>query len=174
MTYLALILTTTLLAAIWLAVDLIRPNVRAFGRAETRRGRASPRSYKPVGRLLKDGDFAYLADEQDLAERLRQTRNKTLRLYLQQLRHDYVETWRVCKLLAPISADPAFAAELSKQYWRFHCAYAGIQVQCLLPALGVDSAPADALVRTLSEVRQQARALLEASEGSLSAVPSAA
>ena len=178
MTTTVLILVVTFFASVWLAVDLLRPGFRSFFRASAPasddKGSGGATSYGPVGRLLAEGDFSYLADEEDLAARLLETRSAAMRLYLKRLRRDYVEVWRICKLLAPISPDPAFASTLSKQYWSFHCAYFAVLVQCLLPSMGRRSTAADALVQTLSEIRDQAQGLLAASESAMAPSASAA
>ena len=168
------ILSTTFLAAIWLAADLLRSGFRNLSRDCTADGTIAGSSYAPVRRLLSNGDFAYLADESDLAARLLQTRSAAMRLYLKRIRRDYLEVWRTCRLLAPISPDPSFATELSRQYWTFHWAYLRLQAQCLAPAIGRDSSAADSLVQVLSDIRQQAGDLLSVSEGALSVEPTVA
>lgn len=166
MTFIVSILVLTFFAAIWLAADLLGPGLQSLLRY--RFNPPAPRdktvSYSPLTRLLADGDFAYLADEKDLADRLLEMRTATMRLYLQRIRCDYLAVWNVCKLLAPISPNPAFASQLSRQYWAFHWAYARIWVHCLLPSLGRQSSAAERLVQALSDIREHAHSLLSASE----------
>jgi hypothetical protein len=175
MTFTLIILTATFLAAVWLAVDLLRP---ALGERLRERSEAAsvPRrvaSYQPVARLLEDGDFEFLANQTDLADRLSRSRRAAMRLYLRQIRRDFLEIWSVCRLLAPISPDPALASRLSRQYWSFHWAYARVQVQCLMPAGVRKPAVANHLVAALTEIRDQAQLLLAASDSALNA-PAAA
>lgn len=171
MTFTVTVLVLTLIAAVWLACELLRPGIRAwFGGGPEDGDSKGTAAYAPVSRLLAEADFAYLADEEDLVARLREARSATLRLYLKRIRRDYLEVWQICKLLAPISPDPAFAAGLTKQYWAFHWAYAGLLARCVLPALlRGNGMAADRLVDILTEIRTQAQALLAVSEAAMSA-----
>jgi len=94
-------------------------------------------------------------------------------MYLKRIRRDYLEVWNICRLLAPISPDPAFASRLTKQYWTFQWAYWNTLAHCFVPAWGDVSAP-ESLIRTLAEIREQAHGLLAASESAMAAAPSAA
>lgn len=175
MTFTVIILLLTLLAGLWLAADLLRPGIRAMLPGAAPEGAESTSaSYAPVSRLLAEADFAYLADEADLASRLRESRNAAMRLYLKRIRRDYLEVWRACRILAPISPDPTFASNLTTQYWTFHWAYFGIAAQCMLPGLVGSGSAAEHLVETLSELRTQARGLLAVAEPSMAASASAA
>jgi len=166
MTFTVAILVLTFFASIWLAADLLGPGLHRLLRSRSAAIDASHNavSYEPVSRLLADGDFAYLADEKDLAERLLEMRTATMRLYLHRIRRDYLEVWNICRLLAPISPDPAFASRLSRQYWSFHWAYAHLWMQCLAPSVGRQASAADRLVQTLTEIREHAHSLLSVAE----------
>jgi hypothetical protein len=175
MTFTLIILTVTFLAAVWIAVDLLRPGAARSLQTHAG-GEGNPQvsgSYDPVSRLLDKEDFAAVAEHADLADRLRNSRDATMRLYLRQIRGEFLQVWDVCRLLAPISPDPAFASRLTRQYWSFHVAYVSVYAQCLLPAMMPASSAADRLVSALSDLREQARDLLAASDSALAA-PSAA
>jgi hypothetical protein len=169
------ILSATFLAALWLAVDLMRPadGMRSRRRSGEGDAVAAAELYEPMRRLMDESDFHYVSDQGDLAERLRLARRTAMRLYLQQVRRDFLEVWGVCRLLAPISPDPALVSRLSRQYWSFHRAYLSVYAQFALPALVRKPAAADQLVRALADIREQAQSLLAVSHSALSA-PAAA
>ncbi len=174
MTFTLLILAATFLAATWIAIDLLRSGHgsgrRAGAPGSSSRGNAF---YKPVGRLLKDVDFDYIGSHEDLKSQLRASRRTAMRLYMREIRVDFLEVWQVCRLLAPISPDPAYVSQLSRQYWSFHWAYLNVQAQCLLPATVRPTVAADGLVDALNAVRDQARSLLAVSDSAL-VLPTAA
>lgn len=176
MTYTLIILAVTFLASVWIALDLLGPGVLAR-RTKTSGeggGRASgQRFYKPIARLFADEDFEYLAGHADLAGRLSSSRGVAMRLYLVELRRDFVEVWNVCRLLAPISTDSRFVSRLSQQYWSFHWAYVCVYAYCLVPSLARRPVMVDRLVSALARVRAEARELLAVSDSAL-ALPTAA
>jgi hypothetical protein len=178
MTFTLIILTVTFVAAVWIAIDLLRPVVASrFLRSRPSAGAPSrgsgAGSYEPVTRLMGDADFDFLAEHADLAVRLRTARGEAMRLYLRQIRREFLDVWNVCRLLAPISPDPGFATRLSRQYWSFHFAYVSVYAQCMLPAMMPRTVAADRLVAALGGIRDQARELLAISDSALAA-PSAA
>jgi hypothetical protein len=171
MTFTLIILTATFLAAVWLAFDLLRPALgeRLRGDSGASDSSRAAISYEPVGRLLEGDDFEFVSGQADLAARLSRARRTAMRLYLRQIRRDFLEIWGICRLLAPISPDPGLASRLSRQYWRFHWTYALLQAQCLLPVAMRKPAAADRLVAALTDIRDQAQRLLAVSDAALSA-----
>jgi hypothetical protein len=175
MTFTMIILAVTFLASVWIAVDLLGPggspqHRRASGKTSDRSGQTF---FQPIARLIADADFEYLSGHDDLASRLTKSRGTVMRLYLVELRREFLEVWHVCRLLAPISPDPHFVSRLSRQYWSFHWTYATVFVFCLAPALTRKPAAVERLVSALSQVRAEARELLAVSDSAL-AMPSAA
>ena len=175
MTFTMIILAVTFLASVWIAVDLLGPG----GSPQHRRGNGKASHgpgkifFQPIARLLADVDFDYLSGHDDLANRLTRSRGTVMRLYLVELRREFLEVWHVCRLLAPISPDPHFVSRLSRQYWSFHWAYATVFVYCMAPALARKPAAVERLVSALSQVRAEARELLAVSDSAL-AMPAAA
>ena len=173
MTFTLAIFALTFLAASWLAVDLLRPSGAARRHSGSLASPQTHSSYAPLCRLLEQGDFEYVSGQSDLADKLSDARRAATRLYLRQIRRDYLEIWGVCRLLAPICADPNFASRLSSQYWAFHWTYLNVQIHCLAPSIVRQPASAGRLVLALTEVRDQARVLLAGSDSALSMPASA-
>ena len=174
MTFTWIILAVSLMASVWIAVDLLgpgpsRPEKGNFSRAGRRRNQ---RLYEPIVRLFADEDLDYLSAHSDLLTRLEASRSATMRLYLVELRREFLEIWQTCRLLAPISPDPSFLSRLSRQYWSFHWTYANAYAGCLFPALARQTL-AVRLVSALSQMRAEAGQLLAVSDSALSA-PAAA
>ena len=176
MTYTLIILAATFLASVWIAFDLLGPVLstrRTKPNGEGAARAAGPQFYKPIARLFDAEDFEYLAGHADLAGRLSNSRGAAMRLYLVELRRDFLEVWNVCRLLAPISTDSRFVSRLSQQYWSFHWAYVCVYAYCLVPSLARRPVMVDRLVSALAQVRAEARELLAVSDSAL-ALPTAA
>ena len=121
-------------------------------------------SYRPMVRLFARADLDLVADRPDLAEKLVASRKKAMRLFLNQLRGDFMRAWTICRLLTPVSDDPTFAFSLVRRLLVFHGLFAMTQIRCLWAfrsPIEVDVAP---LVDSFSQLRQGAAQLLQAAD----------
>ena len=166
MTVVVLILGLILLGGAGMAWELLRLN-RAQPEKMDPNDWASPlreESYRPMIRLFASDDFALMTDRPDLAEKLTLARKHAMRLFLEQLRQDFMRAWTVCRLLTPVSDDPNFALSLLKQLVVFHGLFVVTQARCLWgfrAPLEVDVAP---LVDSFAQLRRGAGELLQAAD----------
>lgn len=158
-----LILGLIVSTGVVLAVEMLR-----LGRAtpkfvdpETIRGQLTkPFNYEAMGRLFSPEDARLTRADPRLYRRFRAERKKTMRLFLRQLRGDFVEAWSICRLLTPVSGDHDFAAMLMRRWLSFHLCYSLMTVGC---ALGLDwrvEGEVRKLVGSLTELREGARNIL--------------
>ncbi|MBI1357842.1 MAG: hypothetical protein GC160_26190 [Acidobacteria bacterium] len=122
----------------------------------------SQASYRAMERLFSRADFESLAGQPALQKRLIAARRLVLKSYLQQLRTDYLQVWAICRLLAPVSNDPAYLPELFQSYAAFHWRYALLRLHC---ATGLNPHILESVQQTmapLTALRQQATGLIHA------------
>ena len=87
-----------------------------------------------------------------------------MRLYLREIRHDFQKTWSLCRILAPISGDPHFAALLMRHFMVFHTLHLSLWVRCwvgLYKHLGLDS---QSLINIMAQLRRSAERALQNSD----------
>jgi len=166
MTIVILILGLILLGGAAMAWELLRLN-RAEPETIDPHAWANPlreESYRPMVRLFARADLDAVADRPDLAEKLVESRKRTMRLFLRQLRGDFMRAWTICRLLTPVSDDPTYAFSLIRQLLVFHGLFAVTHARCLWAfrsPIEVDVTP---LVDSFSELRQGAAQLLQAAD----------
>ena len=97
-----------------------------------------------------------------------------MRLYVRRMGRDFKATWKLCKLLAPISEDPNFIVRLSTAALRFHVLHAVARVTLLIGADGFVRERIGELTEIGLDLRSTARTLLDsAATWSPAATPSA-
>lgn len=125
MTILLVVLVLIVVAALVLAVELLRPEpVSEQGLAELNQALSSGRDYEPMMRLFEERDFRTIEHLPSGSKRLSQKRGHVMRLYLKRLRADFLTAWAVCRLLAPISQEPDPVLTLFRYWLSFHGLFA--------------------------------------------------
>ena len=124
--------------------------------------------YQPMARLFARGDFDYLRTRETpdakTGERLRKARRVAMRLYLKEVRTDFLRVWSICRFLAPFSPDPDFGVFLFRQFIAFYALYVALWVRCLVSIygfIGLDVADIEGVVNS---VRKVARHTLQAAD----------
>ena len=83
-----------------------------------------PETYRPLNRLFTAEDMTFVAEvtksSRNLQGRLRGARSRVMRLYLRQIQTDFSNLWRLARYIAPHSADPNFAALVTRQFCAFY------------------------------------------------------
>ncbi len=168
MTYLIVLLTCMILVLAALSIALFRLRSREHTDHTDVIASALDVSasgmYRPVERLFDDRDFDLVKRSgagKAALRRFRSQRRRILRLYLCELRRDFLRLWRLGRYLAPLSQNPDFAALVSRQFLTFHLLYASIQIRYLL--LG-SAATSDlrGVVSAFESLRTAARRTLDA------------
>jgi hypothetical protein len=168
MTMLLLLLAVILVVGIAAALTM-RGLLRATGvmpQAEMEAlasGRSALESYQPMGRLFAPEDFAFVEAQPGaspvMLKQLRRQRARVMRLYLHDLRGDFARLYAFCRLLAPQSQDPRFAALITQQALSFYGLWMILQVRCSVGwflHVRVDTVD---LVGSLERLRAAARAV---------------
>ena len=123
------------------------------------RGRSARATYRPMGRLFAEQDFAFLSGyAPQMLPRLRRHRRRVLRLYLRELRTDFARVYAFCRILAPKSGDPQFATRVTQQALSFYGLLLIVELRCALGwflPVRVDTAD---LVNAFDLLRQAAQA----------------
>ena len=124
--------------------------------------------YRPMGRLLAEDDFRFLASQSSgcprLATRLRRQRIRVLRLYLRQMRAEFARVYGLARLLAPTSQDPAFAGRVLSLALTFSGLWVAMQVVCALGWLGPLRVHIAGLVTALDGLTEAVQASLPSPE----------
>jgi hypothetical protein len=99
--------------------------------------------YRPMGRLLNREEqeaLAVLGGSKRQIQQLRQSRRRVFRCYLADLQADFSRLHLEARILFRDSATdrPDLAAELVRQYLRFHSQIAMIQLELAAHAMGLD------------------------------------
>ena len=93
--------------------------------------------YQPMSRLFAPEDVSWLLVQYGggpaLEKRLHLGRKRVMRLYLQQMRNDFQQFWKLARTLARMSRDPNFAHLLTQQFLKFHLLMILLNVCCCLP-----------------------------------------
>jgi len=93
---------------------------------------SSPETYRPLNRLFTPEDTTFVTKNgEKLQGRLRESRNRVMRLYLQQIRTDFNKLWRLARYIAPVSTNPDFAALVTRQFCVFHFLLAAARLRAV-------------------------------------------
>ncbi len=161
MMMLLIILALVVAAALVLALELLRPQATPTDDLTgLSQALAQGRDFEPMLRLFEDRDFETVADLPGGRKKLAKSRGRAARMYLRQLRGDFLQAWAICRLLAPISEDADPVVKLFRQWLSFH----GLYALCWVRSLGgpaASPAQARALVAAFSALREGAANLLE-------------
>lgn len=121
MIMLLIVLVLIVLAAMVLAVELLRPlPVAEEGLVELSQSLADGRNYEPMTRLFDLRDVHTVNPLDRGAKRLARQRAVVMRLYLKQLRGDFLMAWAICRLLAPVSQESDTVIKLFRSWIKFH------------------------------------------------------
>lgn len=138
---------------------------------------SAPDRYRPVERLFDNADASFLrahkSDAPELEKRLRRSRERVMRSYLQVFRRDFQEAWNVGRILAPFSEDPNFGVTLMTQLLTFYRLYGCIEMRMLLHTYQPGRAEVGELLSALRQARQIALSTLTSVEN-MAIQPSAA
>ncbi len=155
------ILALVVVAALVLALELLRPQATATDDLSgLSQSLAEGRDFEPMLRLFEDRDFETVADLPGGRKKLTRVRGQIARMYLRELRGDFLRAWAICRLLAPISEDADPVIKLFRQWLSFHQLFALVWVRSL-GGTAASPAQARALVAAFSELRKGAVNLLE-------------
>jgi hypothetical protein len=116
--------------------------------------------YRPLQRLFAAEDFDFLVSRPRAAEllaRLRRQRKRVMRLFLRELRNDFLRVYSAARLLAPISADPDFAGRLLWQGIQFHGTWLALHALCTVGWIGPARVETTALVTALERLHEAVR-----------------
>ena len=172
MTTTLFLLACLLVAVIFLAIVLWRSSREMkdspVDLAVLSRNPRNQTAYEPLARLFSDEDTAFLRGQKGysrgMARRLSRQRRQVFVLYLRQIRREFGDVWRICRLLAPMSSDPEFGALVTKQFFVFHGLYWLLRAGCVAGVLmPVRINPLD-LVSSLQHLRQGARQAFQSLE----------
>ncbi len=130
--------------------------------------RPACRTYDPLARLFAAEDTEFLRKQSarfgPFRRRLSRQRRRVLSLYLGQLRAEFHEVWKICRLLAPMSNNPDFGALVTRQFLIFYGLYWTLQIRCLAGALVPVQINAGNLVTPLQQLEQATRRVLQSLE----------
>jgi hypothetical protein len=117
--------------------------------------------YRPMERLLFQGDWAFLASQPgfctSIARRLKSQRRRLLRQYLRGLGRDFEKLYRAAKLLLLHSPEdrPDLAMVLLKQRWIFRCNVAALHCRLILQPIGLPEVDLGGFLEALGSMRDQ-------------------
>ncbi len=130
--------------------------------------RPACRTYEPLSRLFAAEDTEFLRQRKShsaaLRRRLNRQRRRVLSLYLRQIRSEFHEVWKICRLLAPMSNNPDFGALVTKQYLTFYGLYWTLQLRCFAGAVVPVHVNAFDLVTPLQQLEQATRRVFQSLE----------
>ena len=123
--------------------------------------RSAAESYRPMTRLFAEQDFAFLtAFGPQMLQRLLRERRRVLRLYLSELRADFERIYALCRMLAPRSSNPHFAARITQQAFSFYGLLLIVEMRCALGWVLPVRVDTVELVNAVDRLRQAAQASL--------------
>ncbi len=132
------------------------------------RNTPDPRRYHAMARLCREEDLKFLSSQSPLGaiQRMlfRAKRRRIMRLYLAEMRRDFMKTWSLCRTLTPFMRDRNFGTLLLEQFLVFHGLFGLLWLcsHCLSgPRL---HANIDGVVKALQRMRQVARETMQATE----------
>ncbi len=150
------LLSVILLAAVILAAELLRTS-RSHEMSDCDglwADVSAPKNYDPVDRLFEEADFRLVAEQPALARRLSSSRRKAARLFLREVRTDFLKAWALCRILSPLSPDSTMALRLVRHWFVFHALYGAATLHTTLGSSAV-TAPGE-LVRAVRALQSGA------------------
>lgn len=148
MTVVVVVLSFIVVAALVLAVELLRPEpVSEQGLADLNRSLAGGRDYEQLARLF----------EQSLSPDL----GRLTRKHLKRLRGDFLTAWAVCRLLGPISQERDPTPRLFRCWVSFHWLFAAVWVKSYWGRSAEAASQANRLLDVLGALRRRAAALMQ-------------
>jgi hypothetical protein len=119
-------------------------------------------TYQPMSRLFAEEDFDFLAGQRGfqpgLEKKLRRQRRRVLRLYLRELRLEFRGVYALCRMLVPHSANPDFAAWITRQAAAFYGLLLVLHLRCTLGWFLHVRVDTTDLVTAFDRLREAARA----------------
>ena len=126
------------------------------------------RRYHAMARLCREEDLKFLSSQPSLGaiQRMlfRAKRRRIVRLYLAEMRRDFMKTWSLCRTLAPFMRNRNFGTLLLEQFLAFHGLFGllWLRAHCLSgPRL---HANIDGVLKALQRMRQVANETMQATE----------
>jgi hypothetical protein len=130
--------------------------------------RPACRTYEPLSRLFAAEDREFLRRHKGNSgawrRRLARQRRLVLSLYLRQIRSEFHEVWKICRLLAPMSNNPDFGALVARQFLMFYGLYWALQFRCFIGVLVPVHVNAGDLVTPLQQLEQATRRVFQSLE----------
>lgn len=117
--------------------------------------------YKPMERLLDEGDYRFLASQPgyrpEIGRKLRKTRRQIFRGYLRRMVRDFNRIHAAARVMVVHSpADSSeLAAVLFKQRLVFAYAVSAVRVRLVLHTVGIGTVDVSGLIRSFDEMRLQ-------------------
>ena len=171
MIFLFLMFSIALAMGLGLAWQLLRSSdapLPPIGGVCFERNTPDLRRYHAMARLCREEDLKFLSSQSplDAIQRMlfRAKRRHIMRLYLAEMRRDFMKTWSLCRTLAPFMRDRNFGTLLLGQFLAFHSLFGLLWLcaHCLSgPRL---HANIDGVVKALQRMRQVARETTQATE----------
>lgn len=160
MTVLLVVLALIVVAALVLAVELLRPEpVSEQGLADLNQALAPGRDYEQMVRLFEDRDY------RPAGKPLAVEQGPLMREYLKKLRGDFITASAVCRLLAPISQEPDSAPRLFRRWLSFHRLFVVVWVTTYGGQSSLAVGQVQTLLATFCDLRQRATALMQLDAG---------
>lgn len=160
MTVLLVVLALIVVAALVLAVELLRPEpVSEQGLADLNQALTPGRDYEQMVRLFEDRDYRPAESLQSVDH------GPLMREYLKKLRGDFITALSVCRLLAPISHQPDPAPRLLRRWLSFHRLFAVIWVKTYAGQSVHAVQQVQLLLAMFCDLRQRAAALMQLDVG---------
>lgn len=148
MTVLLIVLTLIVVAALVLAVELLRPEpVSEQGLADLNQSLTGGRDYDELARLFE--------------ERPTKDSGTLMRVHLKSLRGDFLTALAVCRLLTPIKPEPDPTPRLFRCWLSFHWLFAAVWVQTYSGHNAQTAGQVRRLLTVFDHLRQRATALMQ-------------
>lgn len=166
MTVLLVVLALIVVAALVLAVELLRPEpVSEQGLADLNHALTSGRDYEPLLRLFEDPDYFPVEQLPGGSACGPQDRGRLMRTYLRRLRGDFLTAWAVCRLLAPISQERDPRRKLFRYWLSFHWLLVRVWVTTYVGQSAPAASQVQRLTAVFGDLRQWASALRQLDAG---------
>ncbi len=152
MAVLLVVLALVVVAALVLAVELLRPEpVSEQGLADLDQALTPGREYEHLAPLFE--------------ERLSKDQGPLIRKQLKRLRGDFLTAWAVCRLLAPISQEADSAPRLFRCWLSFHWLFVAVWVKTYAGGSPRAVSQVHRLLVSFGDLRQRASALMQLDAG---------
>lgn len=126
----------------------------------------SASKYRPMGRLLSESEFEYLASQPgytaEIGRRFRADRRRIFRGYLRSIRRDFSRLYLAAKLVALYSQvdRPDLATALLRRRAEFAYALMMIEVRLALHHFGLATVDVSGLVEAIERLQTEVRQLV--------------